>query len=136
MWSGYLYCFYRYYVCVLSCVQPFATLGTEAHQAPLSMGFSWQEYRSGLPFPPPEDLPDSGIEPMCPAFQEDSFTAEPPGKAHGAFQIHISLRAYSSPSTESSSMLNNWQILSKSPGEGNGNPFQYSCLESPKDGGA
>ena len=36
---------------------------TAAHQAPLSMGFSRQEYWSGLPFPPPEDLPDPGIEP-------------------------------------------------------------------------
>ena len=80
MWSGYLYCFCRYYVCVLSRVWLFATLWTEAHQAPPSMGFSWQEYWSGLPFPPPEDLPDSGTEPMSPAFQEDSFTAESPGK--------------------------------------------------------
>ena len=132
MWSDYLYCFCWYYVCMLSCVQLFATLWTEAHQAPLSMGFSWQEYWSGLPFPPPEDLPDSGIEPMSPAFQEDSFTAEPPGKPM-ELSIHVSLRAYCSPSTESSSMLNNWQILSKSLGEGNGNPFQYSCLENPVD---
>ena len=42
-------------------------------QAPLSMGFSRQEYWSGLPFPPLGDLPDSGIEPMSPALQVDSF---------------------------------------------------------------
>ena len=36
------------------------------HQAPLSMKFSRQEYQSGLPFPPPEDLPDPGIEPVFP----------------------------------------------------------------------
>ena len=41
----------------------FATLWTVARQAPLSMGFSRQEYWSGLPFPPPGDLPDPGIEP-------------------------------------------------------------------------
>ena len=48
----------------LSCVHLFATLWTVAHQAPLSMGFSRQEYWSGLPCPPPGDLPDPGIEPM------------------------------------------------------------------------
>ena len=44
-------------------VQLFVTLWTVAHQAPLSMGFSRQEYWSVLPFPPPGDLPNSGIEP-------------------------------------------------------------------------
>ena len=44
----------------------FATPWTVAHQAPLSMGFSRQEYWSGLPFPSPGDLPDSGIEPRSP----------------------------------------------------------------------
>ena len=42
---------------------------TIAHQAPLSMGFSRQEYWSGLPFPSPGDLPDTGIEPWSPALQ-------------------------------------------------------------------
>ena len=46
----------------LSRVQLFATPGTVTHQASLSMGFSRQEYWSGLPFPPPEDLPDPGIK--------------------------------------------------------------------------
>ena len=49
--------------CVLSHVQLFVTPGTVAHQAPLSMGFSSQEYWSGLPLPTPGDLPDPGIEP-------------------------------------------------------------------------
>ena len=43
--------------------RPFVTLWTVAHQSPLSMGFSKQEYWSGLPCPPPGDLPDPGIEP-------------------------------------------------------------------------
>ena len=43
-----------------------ATPGTEAHQAPLSMGFSRQEYWSVVPFPPPGHLPHSGIEPTSP----------------------------------------------------------------------
>ena len=47
-----------------SCVWLFATLWTIAHQAPLSMGFSRQEYWSGLPCPPPGTLPDPGIEPV------------------------------------------------------------------------
>ena len=52
-----------------------------AHQAPLSMGFSRQEYWSGLPFPSPGDLPDPGIEPGSPEFQADALTYEPPGKS-------------------------------------------------------
>ena len=51
----------------LSCVWLFATPWTVAHQAPPSMGFSSQEYWSGLPFPSPGDLPDPGIEPWSPA---------------------------------------------------------------------
>ena len=43
------------------------------------MGFSRQEYWSGLPFPSPGDLPDPGIEPMSPALQADALTSEPPG---------------------------------------------------------
>ena len=45
-------------------VQLLAILWTAAHQAPLSMGFSRQEYWSGTPYPPSGDLPDPGIEPM------------------------------------------------------------------------
>ena len=66
----------------LSRVQLFVTPWTVAYQAPPSMGFSWPEYWSGLPFPSPGDLPDPGIEPGSPAFQAGSLTSEPPGKAH------------------------------------------------------
>ena len=55
-------------VCVLSHVQLFAAPCTVAHQAPLSMEFSRQEYWSRLPFPTPGDLPDPGIKPLSPAF--------------------------------------------------------------------
>ena len=51
-----------------------------ACQAPLSMGFSRQEYGSGLPFPSPGDLPNPGIDPGFPTLQADSLTSEPPGK--------------------------------------------------------
>ena len=44
------------------------------------MEFSRQEYRSGLPFPSPRDLPNPGIEPGSPTFQADALTSEPPGK--------------------------------------------------------
>ena len=64
----------------LSRVRLFATPWTVAYQAPPSMGFSRQEYWSGLPFPSPGDLPNSGIKPGSPEFQADSLTSEPPGK--------------------------------------------------------
>ena len=67
----------------LSHVRLFATLWTVAHQAPPSMGFSRQEYWSGLPFPSPGDLPDPGIEPRSPTLQADALTSEPPGKPEG-----------------------------------------------------
>ena len=53
-----------------------ATPWTVAHQAPLFMGFSRQEYWSGLPFPSPGELPDSGIKPGSPALLADSSPAE------------------------------------------------------------
>ena len=65
-------------------VQLFLILWTVAHQAPLSMGFSKQEYQSGLPCPPPRDLPNPGTEPMSltsPALAGGFFTTSlPPGK--------------------------------------------------------
>ena len=64
----------------LSRVRLFATPWTVALQAPLSMGFSRQEYWSGLPFPSPGDLPNPGIEPGFPALQADALSSEPPGK--------------------------------------------------------
>ena len=68
---------------LLSHVQLFATLWTAAHQAPLSMGFSRQEYWSGLQFSPPGYLPNSEIEPTplaSPALTDKFFTTEPRGK--------------------------------------------------------
>ena len=65
---------------LLSLVRLFATPWTVAHQAPLSMGFSRQEYWSGLPFPSPGDLPNPGMEPRSPALRADALTSEPPGK--------------------------------------------------------
>ena len=64
----------------LSRVQLFETPWTVAYQAPQSMEFSRQEYWSGLPFPPPGDLPNSEIEPESPLLAGGFFTTEPPGK--------------------------------------------------------
>ena len=58
----------------------FVTPWTVAYQAPPSMGFSRQEYWSGLPFPSPGDLLDPGIEPGYPEFQADALTSDPPVK--------------------------------------------------------
>ena len=62
-------------------------------QAPLSMEFSRPEYWSGLPFPSPGDLPNSGIEPASPILQADSLSPEPPEKPHVSFRV-----CYISPS--------------------------------------
>ena len=59
----------------LSCVQLFATPWTAARHAPLSVGLSWQEYWSGLPRPPPGDLPEPGTEPTSPALAGEFLTA-------------------------------------------------------------
>ena len=66
--------------CLISCVQLFVTLWTIAYQVPLFMEFSRQEYWSGLPLPPPGDLPDPGIKPVSPALAGRFFTTVPPGK--------------------------------------------------------
>ena len=66
---------------LLSRVRLFATPWTVACPAPLSKGFSRQEYWSGLPFPSPGDLPNPGIEPGSPAWQADDLSSEPPGNS-------------------------------------------------------
>ena len=62
----------------LSRVQLFATLWTIVYQASPSMGFSRQEYWSGLPFPSPGDLPDPRVEPRSPTLEAGALTSEPP----------------------------------------------------------
>ena len=65
---------------LLSCVLLFATPWTVTYQAPLSMGFSRQEYWSGLPFPSPGDLSNPGIEPRSPTLRTVALPSEPPEK--------------------------------------------------------
>ena len=69
-------------LCVLShfCHSDSAIPWTVSVQAPLSMGFSRQDYWSGLPFLPPGHLPDPGIKPRSPTLQADSLPSEPTGK--------------------------------------------------------
>ena len=76
---------YRKKVKSLSCVWLFATPWTVDHQGPLFVGFSRQEYWSGLPFPSPGDLPNPGIEPRCPASLADALPHEPPGKHNDSY---------------------------------------------------
>ena len=85
-------CFYLMCVCEsLSHVRLFATPWTVAHQAPLSMGFSRQEYWSGLPFPSPGNLPDSGIERRSPALQADTLPFEPVYVNVESFPSHLAI---------------------------------------------
>ena len=71
----------------LSGVRFFVTPWTVAHQAPLSMVFSRQEYWSGLPFTAPGDLPNPGIKPRSPALQADSLPTELRGKPQKASKM-------------------------------------------------
>ena len=129
-------------VCVFCCAQLFATPWIVAHQAPLSMGFSRQEYRSELTFLSPEDLPDTGIPCAPPALAGRFFTTEPPGKLfyHSirknkleGFSLGFPSGSDSKASACSVGDLGSIPGLRKSPGEGNGNPLQYSCLENSTD---
>ena len=85
---------YKYKVKVksLSRVQFFATQWTIAHQVPPSMGFSRQEYWSGLPILSPGDLYDPGIKPRSPTFQAGALTSEPPGKPN--IKVYVMLHEW------------------------------------------
>ena len=78
----------------LSRVQLFATPWTVAYEASLSMGFSRQEYWSGLPFHSPGDLPDPGIEPGSPTLEAEALTSEPPGKPKLSVYAYIYMDIY------------------------------------------
>ena len=80
--------------CVLSCSVVSDSLrphGLLAHQAPLSMGFSRQEYWSRLPFPSPGDLPDPGINPTSPALAGGLFTTRATWEAHLFVVYHLNI---------------------------------------------
>ena len=128
------------------------------------MGLPRQEYWSGLPFPTPGDLPDPGIELASPALAGGFFTTEPQRsplkkKKKKLYSFHLFDKHlwisytflgrvifkyfYSFPdgsdgkeSARNAGDLGLIPGLERSPGEGNGNPLQYSCLENPMDRGA
>ena len=70
-----------------SCVQLLCTPGTVAHQVSLFLGFSRQEYLSGLPFLSPGHLPDPGLKPRSVALQAGSLPSEPPGKSNCSVRV-------------------------------------------------
>ena len=81
----YVYVYVCVYVCIYMCMTLRDPIWTVAHQAPLSKGFSRQEYWSGSPLPPPGDLPIPGIEPtspMSPGLSGGFSTTATPGKPH------------------------------------------------------
>ena len=147
-----------------SCVQLTATLKTIVCQAPLSMGFSRQEYWSGLPCPSPGDLPNPGIKPVsftCSALGGGFFTTSTTNKDllyHTRNYIQCFIIIYNGKESEKVCMyMHIWGFPGgsdgkesacqyrrdrfnpkggRSPGEGHGNPLQYSCLENPMDRGA
>ena len=88
IWFNPTYNNWKVWVC--SVVSNSVTLWTVAHQVPLSMGLSRQEYWTGLPFPPPGDLPDPGTEPRSPVSHVLAgrfFIAETPGKPITEFHL-------------------------------------------------
>ena len=110
----------------LSHVRLSVTPWTIAYETPLSMEISRQECWSGLPFLSPGDLPDPGIESGPPALQAEAlplFRGFPGGSG-----VKASAWNAGNPDSIPGS--------GRSPGEGNGNPLQYSCLENPMEGGA
>ncbi|CAI9180095.1 unnamed protein product [Rangifer tarandus platyrhynchus] len=101
--------------------------GLLARQDPQSVGFSRQECWSGLPFPPPGDLPDPRIEPRSPGLQADSLAAEPQGKPRSpGVGCHFLLQRLF-PSQGSSPRLLHWQADSL-PSEPPGQPDRYHAV--------
>ena len=111
-----------------------------AHQTPLSMGVSREEYWSELPLPSPGDLPNTGIESRSPTLQVDSLPAELPGNPKNTGVASLSLFQQIFLTQESAALQ-----VDSSPAElpgkhmpwvqNNGNTLQYSCLGNPMDRG-
>ena len=103
---------------------------TVAGQAPVSMKFSRQECRSGLPFPFPGDLPSPRIEPRFPAMQADSLPSEPPEKPQvNKTSIIPSSTAHNSTSTVYIKMVTSWKFSTAlTAGEKSLNYFSFLCF--------
>ena len=129
------------------------TLCNPMDQASQSMGFSRQEYWSGVPLPSPRDLPNPGVEPRSPTLWADSLPAEPQGSPRTLGWVAYPFSSGSSQprnrirvSCITGRFFSNWAIREAliigqkgnlktqpggSPGGGNGNPLQYSCWRIP-----
>ena len=105
----------------LSRVRLFTTPWTTACQDPLSWGFSKQEYWSGLPCPPPGDLPNPEIEPRSPTLQVEFLLSEPPGKPKNTGVGSLSLLHWNFLTQESHRGLLHCRQI----------PYQLSYLGSP-----
>ena len=113
----------------LSRVRLLVTPWTVTHQARLSMGFSRQEYQSGLSFPSPGDLPDPGIEPRS-ALQADSLLSEPPGKTKNTGVRSLSLLQGIFPTQElNRALLHCRQMFYKLNYQGSPQRLLYLCLK-------
>ena len=130
----------------LSRVRLFAIPWTVGYQAPPSLGFSRQEYWSGLPFPSPGELHNPGIEPR-PLVVEAQSSNHWKGRELLVCDSEVISCLFSrsedfpggsdgKASAYDAAGLGSIPGLGRSPGERNGNPLQYSCLENPRDGGA
>ena len=137
----------------LSPVRLFETPRTAAYQAPLSMGFSRQEYWSGVPLPSPKiNGQRSQIDILKKKKQRHYFANKGPssqgywrrqwhptpvlwpGKSHGQRSL-VGCRPWGREESDMTEQLH-FHFSLPCTGEGNGNPLQCSCLENPRDGGA
>ena len=111
-----------------------------AYQAPMSMGFPRQECWSGLPFPSPGGLPDPGTKPASAAWQAGSSPLSHVGSPRAFWVIlNASWLPWWLNGKESACNAGGHDSipgLGRSPGEGNGNPFQYFCLKNSMERGA
>ena len=98
-----------------------------AHQAPMSMGFSRQEYWRGLPFPSPGDLPDPGMEPSSPTLQADALTSAPPG-----VPLNTRIQVLTSKISREERKPGG-RKKGKEAGEGGRKGWPYRCLLPPTD---
>ena len=96
---------------LLNCVHLFETPWTVAYQTSPSMGFSRQEYQSGLPFPSPGDLPNPGIEPRSPTLQADVLPSELPQKWQKIVEHYPWTVAYQDPLSMGFSRQEYWSGL-------------------------
>ena len=101
------------------------------------MGFPRQEYWRGLPFPPPGDLPNPGIELRSPTLQADSLLSEPPGPLTVLLPlIRILVSTLNCVIQNKSRVVLEETLFGNTSAIETGTPLQYPCLENPMDGGA